>query len=490
MPNTTIKVIKQGKGAAVGKDNEDIILLTGSMYGGGDLNENTAIVARSELGSGLFCAKETSLANTCAGWLKNLKETLGEEIKFYISGKPSEHHEQELQVLCEQEGIQAKIFIKKTPSSLTLAANYTEILYQQDLTELTGCYLFSYSLSQEIQKAIKQLNERIKKPGFFSDTTGRQKSVEELGGLQELIEGAGKKHLRPLDFDFYEYLKKEFKEYRSKYLGRQDTDTVSNLLKKIDEIFSTQTFTKTKFSLPMPPTTATWYDAPPPASPKLSEFNTAELPPPSPLNTAEDLSPATEIETTPTTPPPPPPAALKADAKARHEAAMAAQVNPMEFSDNNAEDLPTPPSPIILDSQQSLTDFDDSDFPPLPPPPLSNEEQMSLANFDDAELPPPPLMDFETGPETQNPEAVVEVEAEEKVTEAVKPQTATSAISAAFSAITARRQAVEESDSEESDSDSKSNEGEDEADSSSSTLFQRRQSQGQQSRNSNELQHS
>ncbi|RNC76905.1 hypothetical protein ACGP04_08485 [Piscirickettsia salmonis] len=479
MPNTTIKVIKQGKGAAVGKDNEDIILLTGSMYGGGDLNENTAIVARSELGSGLFCAKETSLANTCAGWLKSLKETLGEEITFYISGKPSEHHEQELQVLCEQEGIQAKIFIKQTPSSLTLAANYTEILYQQDLTELTGCYLFSYSLSQEIQKAIKQLNERIEKPGFFSDTAGRKKSVEELGGLQELIEGAGKKHLRPLDFDFSEHLKKELKEYRSKYLGRQDTDTVSNLLKKIDEIFSTQTFTKTKFSLPMPPTTATWYDAPPPASPKLSESNTEELPLPPPPNIAEELPPATEIEATPTPPPspapievkttvippPPPPAHAKpdlAELKAKIAPATEASQSVAQLREKFATLSKAPAAPTTNYNGDHSSNFN-NDMPLPPPPPMGDGNEQSQYVFEDSPLPPPPPIDPTTTLATEKKDITPEMQS-----------------------IMARRGAIGGPDS-----DSETEAGEDDSwpNQSPSTLFQRQQSQSQEADNSNPLQY-
>ncbi|WP_155080823.1 hypothetical protein [Piscirickettsia salmonis] len=491
-----IKVIKEGEGSVVNKGQETI-LLAGSIYGGGNLGKNPAIIALSELGSGLFCAKATLQSeNSCLSWLQELKEALGNKVTFHLTGKQSEYDLKELEILCEQAEIEALFAApEKEPSlekqpvlySLTAGVNANGVMAEVDLEAKTGGLMFATALIEEIEKAIKILEERIQNPktftnlfnSMFASKEGRVASVGLLKELQNNLEELASQHIGPIksksDLTFPKILQEKIDEYVNAEVKnhRQSTETVGQLLKAIDTLFLQRTHLKTIFSEPRLQPTAAWH---------TSELSADK----------KDLdASATPIPSISESKPTPPPAALKADAKARHEAAMAAQVNPMEFSDNNAEDLPPPPSPINLDSQQSLTDFDDSDFPPLPPPPLSNEEQMSLANFDDAELPPPPLMDFETGPETQNPEAVVEVEAEEKVTEAVKPQTATSAISAAFSAITARRPAVEDSDSEdseESDSDSKSNE--DEVDNSSSTLFQRRQSQDQQAQNCNEFEHS
>ncbi|QGO52662.1 hypothetical protein [Piscirickettsia salmonis] len=484
-----IKVIKEGEGSIVAKGQETI-LLAGSTYGGGNLGKNIAIIGLSELGSGLFCAKATLQSeNSCLSWLQELKEALGNEITFHLTGKQSKEDLAELQILCQQAEIEAQFPIpEKQPLlySLATGVNANGVIEKADLDVKTGGFSFSLTLTKEIEQAISELEKKIKDSWFTINTKGRTDSIVLLKELKQNLEQLGESYIGPVnsesDLKFPKSLKEAIKDYSGSEAknGRQQTTTVGGLLKTLDFHFTQYTVLTTKFTQ-TPAKTVTWHASEPSADTDNKGLDT-------PTKSA----------------PPPPPAELKADAKARREAAALA--NAMELADDNTEDLPPPP-PSSPGLQQPLSD-NNSDFLPPPPPPLSDEEQMLLTNFDNIELPPPPpSMSSDIAQETQNPVAVVEPEAkaeteveakveakseektEEKVTEAVKPKTEVRAINAAFPAITARRAAVEGSDSEDSDSDSKSNEGEDEMDSNSSTLFQRQQSQSQEADNSNPLQY-
>ncbi|OAJ32984.1 hypothetical protein [Piscirickettsia salmonis] len=508
MPTTMIKVIKEGEGSIVTKGQETI-MLTGNIYGGSNLGQNPAIIALSGLGSGLFCAKATlESEGLCLNWLQELKEALGNKVTFHLTGKQSKENLAELRVLCQQAEIEALFAVpEKDPSlkkqpvlySLTAGVNANGIMAEVDLEAKTGGLMFATALIEEIKKAIQTLEERIQNPktftnffnSMFASKEGRVASVGLLKELQNNLEELASQHIGPIksksDLTFPKVLQEKIDEYVNAEVKnhRQGTETVNLLLKAIDTLFLKQTHLKTIFSEPRLQPTAAWHTS------ELSADN-------------KDLD-TSASESKPT----PPPAALKADAKARHEAAMAAQANAMEPTDDNAEDFPPPPPLSSLDLQQPLSDFNDSDFPPPPPSPLSEEEQMPLANFDDSELPPPPpSVSSDIAQETQNPMAIaepeVEVEAEveaEAETEIeagikeeakaeeeadIKPKAEVGTRSEMLQAIKARRAAVENLDSEESDSEP----NEDELDSGSSTLFQMRQSQDQQTQNCNELQHS
>ncbi len=170
MPTTMIKVIKENEGAIVTKGQETI-LLTGSIYDGSNLGKSPAIIALSELGSGLFCAKATLQSeNSCLSWLQELKETLGNEITFHLTGKQSKEDLAELQILCQQAEIEAQFPIpEKQPLlySLATGVNANGIIEKEDLYEKTGGFSFSLTLTKEIEQAISELEKKLKIHGLL-----------------------------------------------------------------------------------------------------------------------------------------------------------------------------------------------------------------------------------------------------------------------------------------------------------------------------------
>ncbi|AKP73491.1 hypothetical protein [Piscirickettsia salmonis] len=484
-----IKVIKENEGAIVTKGQETI-LLTGSIYDGSNLGKSPAIIALSELGSGLFCAKATLQSeNSCLSWLQELKETLGNEITFHLTGKQSKEDLAELQILCQQAEIEAQFPIpEKQPLlySLATGVNANGIIEKEDLYEKTGGFSFSLTLTKEIEQAISELEKKIKDSWFTINTKGRTDSIILLKELKQNLEQLGESYIGPVnsesDLKFPKSLKEAIKDYSGSEAknGRQQTTTVGGLLKTLDFHFTRYTVLTTKFTQ-VPVLTATWHTSEPSAD-----------------TDSASATPMPDINESKSTPPPPPPAELKAGAKARREeeAAVTVLTNAMEFADDNAEDLPPPPPPSNPDLQQPLPDFNDSDFPPPPPPPPpSDEEQMPLADFDDIELPPPPPMDFETGPETQV-SPIEEVNSGATPTDGTGPDTTekkdSANITAEMQSIMARRGAIGGPDSEteagedDSWSDQEDNSGPNQ---SPSTLFQRQQSQSQEADNSNPLQY-
>ncbi|WP_416431066.1 hypothetical protein [Piscirickettsia salmonis] len=242
MHNTMIKVIKEGKGSVVTKGQETT-LLAGSIYGGGNLGKNPAIIALSELGSGLFCAKATLQSEgSCLSWLKDLQKTLGNKITFYLTGKQSKEDLVELQILCEQIEIEALFTTsKETVSlySLATGVNANGVIEKEDLDEKTGGLIFSAALIAEIEIAIGVLEKKINSPEFFANTKGRKNSVALLKELQSDLEELANNHIGPLysesNLKFPENLKEKIDHYieKEKDNKREKTETVHLLLQKI-----------------------------------------------------------------------------------------------------------------------------------------------------------------------------------------------------------------------------------------------------------------
>ncbi|OAJ33609.1 hypothetical protein [Piscirickettsia salmonis] len=203
-----IKPITKDSGA-IAHSYQSHLLTTGGNYGD-PLLGNVAIIAESKKGYGLFHATGMfASSENFTQWLKDLKEILGNRIRFRVidpKDNQARLYFDDLEKECLKQGIQpTTVTSTELETHQPIAVSREGVILGQEsllensqkpsvseptlqLYEKTDLRDLITSINRKLELAVEGLQEKVEKSGFFSKKKEKIDSRKELLSLQKILD--------------------------------------------------------------------------------------------------------------------------------------------------------------------------------------------------------------------------------------------------------------------------------------------------------------